>query len=146
MKKLLFLAALILANASQILAQPELKPEETRPTGVNQVNVSEVTSDFDLPKVMRNSNNSAQLEATGFDLKLIDKNEADVKFSLSGKGPVFLRIVNQAGYDVYFRTLQPNEGVLNFNEQIVLPEVTPGTYFLQITQKNKTFNRKLTFN
>ena len=109
------------------------------------VTVEDIASEWDMPKNMRTGNAKAvnTLAINGFDIKAGNAGQFNLAFTLPADNITYVRIVDAAGYDVYFETVRDNA---SFSKQLDLSTLTAGTYYLQVTQKGKTYNKRLIFN
>jgi hypothetical protein len=111
------------------------------------VSVEDIKMEFDMPKSMRTGNTSKDgvntLAIQGFEIKPSTDGRFSLAFNLPSDNTSYVRIVDAAGYDVYFETVKGNA---SFSKQIDLSTLAAGTYYLQVTQKGKTYNKRLIFN
>lgn len=111
------------------------------------VAIEDIASEWDMPKNMRTGNNSKNgvntLAIDGFDIKAGSAGQFSLSFTLPADATTYVRIVDAAGYDVYFETVRDNT---SFSKALDLSSLSAGTYYLQVTQKGKTFNKRLIFN
>jgi hypothetical protein len=110
------------------------------------VTVEDIATEWDMPKNMRSGNTSKEvntLAINGFDMKAGSEGKFNLTLSLPVTAVTYIRIVDASGYDVYFETVKNST---SFSKQLDLSSLSAGTYYLQVTQKGKTFNKRLIFN
>lgn len=121
--------------------------DEMRINVPTSVSVEDIKLEFDMPKCMRTGNTSTDgvnsLAIQGFEIKPSADGHFSLAFTLPTSTTTYVRIVDAGGYDVYFETVKNNA---SFSKQIDLSTLAAGTYYLQITQKGKTYNKRLIFN
>jgi hypothetical protein len=139
--KALFIAATL---TSGLIANSFAGNDEALINVPTTVAVEDISTEWDMPKNMRTGNqqvNTLTIEA--FDIKPASNGRFTVGFNMPATATAYVRIVDAAGNDVYFETVKGNTA---YNNQVDLSAIAAGTYYLQVTQKGKTFNKRLIFN
>ncbi|MGZ5242733.1 MAG: T9SS type A sorting domain-containing protein [Bacteroidia bacterium] len=150
MKRTLHLESFLIKNfyflsllAAFFFCIPVAKADSDKTT-VTIITVEDINAEIEMPKVMRSGRSIAEgihtLPVEGFAINAAN-NALNVAFQSEGKGNMYVRIVNQEGFDVYFETVKNN--AQSYSKQIDTSTMKPGVYFFQVTRNGKTFTKKL---
>jgi len=120
--------------------------KENPNTPTHTVKIADITRENEMPREMRSGRTTEEginnLAVSAFNLDAVKDGKYSLAFNLAKNGTTFVRIVDNAGYDVYFETYKDGQ---TYNKQIDLSTLPAGTYFFQVTQKGKTYSKKLIF-
>jgi len=120
--------------------------KENPNTPTHTVKIADITRESEMPREMRSGRTEQEginnLPLSAFNMDGLKEGKYSLSFNLAKNGTTFVRIVDNGGYDVYFETYREGQA---YNKQIDLSSLPAGVYFFQVTQKGKTFTKKLIF-
>jgi hypothetical protein len=117
-------------------------PKGVKNTPTHAVSIADIVNQNEMPREMRSSQGNNSLRVADFNFTAGNDGKYSLAFKLEKDAPTYIRIVDVGGYDSYFETFK--DGIA-YNKQIDLTSLPAGTYYFQVTQKGKTFTKKLIF-
>ncbi|MEO1261567.1 MAG: PDZ domain-containing protein [Bacteroidota bacterium] len=112
-------------------------------------------SDLDVRMENISNEDSRSMQARGIDMKISNQLEVDnltlqpnadigmfdLQFDIESRGETIVKVINTTGRVIYEYDLGPFSG--DFADHIDISQNGPGTYFLHISQDDKSFVRKI---